>query len=284
MTLTVPDAGPCARHRCDACRVCQSGRCCRRDNPDYRLPKLGEWGGPIHAPLGAVVSDDNGDTVRCHACGASYKGIALHAWFIHDLTAGEYKAVFGIPFKTPISSTRTRARFSESAHENIQRGRIDLDAMRERSMVALTQEQQSENGERGNTRRAELRKARGLPPITRPPCSVCSIREALPHRQTCSDQCAEQARRRFREIRRCSRCQLDLPASDFDQKVDRTAPTGLKGYRPYCRDCGPPPGVSDAVRADIKRRRQQGVSARTLAREYGVSPTHVYRICRESNP
>lgn len=91
--LTIPTEGPCAGHKCDNCKICRSGRCCRRDNPDYKLPELGEWNGPIYGELGVLV--DDGQKVECHCCGEWFTKLGHHI-IIHDLTAEEYKSVFGL--------------------------------------------------------------------------------------------------------------------------------------------------------------------------------------------
>jgi hypothetical protein len=90
-----PDAAaPCLDHACDRCRGCQRGRCCRRDNPAYRLPDLGAWDGPIFGRLGFLERD--GERVQCHCCGEYWLAVGIHAWQRHDLTAEEYKAIFGL--------------------------------------------------------------------------------------------------------------------------------------------------------------------------------------------
>lgn len=109
--LTIPTEGCCAGHPCDNCPTCQKGRCCRRDNPDYRLPELGEWDGPIYGELG--VLNDDGEKVECHCCGEWYASVCVHAWHSHDLTADEYKSIFGLPLSrgavTPAQRSKLRA-------------------------------------------------------------------------------------------------------------------------------------------------------------------------------
>lgn len=101
-TLTIPDKGCCKGHPCDNCKTCQSGRCCRKDNPDYKLPELGEWDGPIYGKLG--VMNDDGEKVECHCCGAWVRGLAPHAWLAHNLLASEYRSIFGLGRRTALVS------------------------------------------------------------------------------------------------------------------------------------------------------------------------------------
>lgn len=89
------DSSPaCAEHLpCDECRTCAAGRCCRRDNPAYRLPALGSIT-PIHGDLG--VRNDDGARVECHVCGGWFLSVASHSWAAHDVTMAEYRAAFGL--------------------------------------------------------------------------------------------------------------------------------------------------------------------------------------------
>ena len=92
--------GDCAGHPCDLCPTCRAGRCCRRDRPGYSLPALGSWDGRIYGTLGVLRVDD--DTATCHACGEDFVYLAVHVWWKHDLTAREYKAIFGLKAKQPL--------------------------------------------------------------------------------------------------------------------------------------------------------------------------------------
>jgi hypothetical protein len=65
--LEIATAGPCRGQACDNCAVCRSGRCCRRDHPQYRLPAFGDWDGPIFGDWGRLTVED--DTAQCHCCG-----------------------------------------------------------------------------------------------------------------------------------------------------------------------------------------------------------------------
>jgi hypothetical protein len=98
-TLAIATSGPCAGHACDDCATCRRGQCCRRDHPDYQLPDLGEWDGPIHGQLGVLSVDEDGRLV-CHACSRAYRSLATHALAAHDLWADEYRAIFGLKATT----------------------------------------------------------------------------------------------------------------------------------------------------------------------------------------
>lgn len=91
--LFIPTEGPCAGHPCDNCWTCRQGRCCRRDNPDYRLPELGEWDGSIHGEIGVLA--DDGQKAQCHICGDFFDQVGKHI-VIHDVTPQEYRAIFGL--------------------------------------------------------------------------------------------------------------------------------------------------------------------------------------------
>ena len=60
------------------------------------LPALGEWDGPVHGELGVLVVEPDGDRVQCHARGAWFRFLANHVWRTHQLSADEYRAVFGL--------------------------------------------------------------------------------------------------------------------------------------------------------------------------------------------
>lgn len=107
MTLHIATEGCCEGHPCDNCKTCQAGRCCRRDNPDYKLPELGEWDGPIYGELG--VLNDDGEKVECHCCGEWYLNLATHVWRTHELTPAEYRSIFGLARKCALAGPAHRA-------------------------------------------------------------------------------------------------------------------------------------------------------------------------------
>lgn len=107
--------GPCAGHVCDNCAVCRRGRCCRRDQPAYQLPALGDWKEPIHGQFGVLATD--GEKVQCHICGRWYRSLATHARLVHDLYADEYKALFGLNVTTGLLGDATRALKADIARQ-----------------------------------------------------------------------------------------------------------------------------------------------------------------------
>ena len=62
----------CAGHLCDGCWRCRKGFCCRRDDPNWRRPQLGDWDGPIYGELGVLVAEEDGNRLVCHACGRAF--------------------------------------------------------------------------------------------------------------------------------------------------------------------------------------------------------------------
>lgn len=154
--LPIPDTGPCARHPCDACRTCQRGRCCRTDNPEYRLPKLGEWDGPIYGDLGAVARPD-GNHVECHACGELFTLVLAHAWKRHDLTGEEYRALFGLRLGDRLSGADYAELAAERTRERVKRGELRAGA----PLPRATPEQLSARAQRV----AERNRALGRPSL-----------------------------------------------------------------------------------------------------------------------
>lgn len=104
----------CADHACDNCKICASGRCCRTDNPNYKLPKLGDWEGTVYGELG-VFNNDVGGLAECHCCGKLFGHLGLHVWNAHDLTADEYRAIFGLRQATGL----TGANLLEKRRQNV---------------------------------------------------------------------------------------------------------------------------------------------------------------------
>lgn len=90
---------PCSPkgHECDFCKDCLAGRCCRKDDPGYRLPELGEIR-PYFGRLGVLT--DDGDKAECHVCGGWFGHLGGHAKRAHDLLPEEYKAAFGLNRRT----------------------------------------------------------------------------------------------------------------------------------------------------------------------------------------
>lgn len=130
------EGDPCRGHPCDGCRTCRSGRCCRRDNVNYRLPTLGEWDGPIYGELGVFRTD--GDKAECHVCGQWFGHLGGHVARAHDLTADEYRAIFGLRAKTKLigPSLREKRLQNQSHLERVRPTRS--------SLLDLTPEQRSQ--------------------------------------------------------------------------------------------------------------------------------------------
>lgn len=120
--LILATEGPCAGHLCDNCKICQRGRCCRKDDPDYTLPKLGEWDGPIYGELG--ILNDDGQRVECHCCGEWFRGLAAHIVHRHNLLADEYKAIFGLNKGQGLTSAATHEKISINAKTGSGIGRL----------------------------------------------------------------------------------------------------------------------------------------------------------------
>lgn len=96
---------PCNDHPCDLCRLCRGGRCCRGDDPQYELPTTGDWQ-PIFGEIGVI--NEVGDRQECHACGLWFESLGRHGWLAHDLTAAEYRALFGLKWGQALAGQRVR--------------------------------------------------------------------------------------------------------------------------------------------------------------------------------
>lgn len=115
--LFIPTDGPCAGHPCDNCGTCKRGHCCRRDNPDYKLPSLGEWDEPIHGELGVLTVED--DLLQCHCCGEFYSALQTHVFWKHDLTADEYRSIFGLNRNTGLWSQSLKDKIGKANQKRI---------------------------------------------------------------------------------------------------------------------------------------------------------------------
>lgn len=143
--LEMATGGPCAGHLCDNCRICLKGHCCRRDNPDYRLPKIGEWDGPIHGEIGVLVHEAG--KVQCHACGEWFGLLAPHIFWNHDLTNQEYRAIFGLHPRRPLCgelfSEATRQRNAQHPDQVMRFAQAGKQALQQ-----ITPEQRRDRAER----------------------------------------------------------------------------------------------------------------------------------------
>lgn len=155
--LPVPAQGVCAGHPCDDCRTCRIGHCCRHDNPDYSLPKLGDWTAPTYVPLGEVRSSD-GVTLDCHICGEAYHSVGLHAFMTHDVTANEYRVLFGLSRSTSLFGPEYQDRQRERVRREIAEGRRD--DWRGNGRYESTREQLSQYASAAHERERQVGKRR----------------------------------------------------------------------------------------------------------------------------
>lgn len=111
-------ANPCVPkgHDCDGCRDCLKGRCCRKDNPGYRLPKMGEIQ-PYVGTLGVLA--DDGELAQCHVCGEWFGRVSTHARNQHDLLPSEYRAAFGLNAQTGLIGPKLRNWMSENGANHL---------------------------------------------------------------------------------------------------------------------------------------------------------------------
>lgn len=162
MTLRWSRDDCCSGHECDRCVLCLRGRCCRVDDPDYALPKMGEWQ-PVHGALGVITATDT--RIQCHACGAWYRTLTQHAWAAHDLTSREYRALFGLPashsMTSPASSRKLRSA-SDRSPEVIE--------WRRAGMPPMLPEQRAQFAEKHRLKMRDLMRARRARQCTHPGC------------------------------------------------------------------------------------------------------------------
>ena len=223
---------PCHDHWCDDCPTCQKGRCCRKDNPDYKLPELGDWDGPIFGRLGVLA--DDGTRVECHVCGRYYHSLAHHVIQSHYLLPEEYRAIFGLnrstaligpafkerkhiiggylsslPHRHPNEYTtveqrsynmkgrhwRLEARISPANRESYRRGRLKAGpkiSATKKADPAVAQRMRRYNQKRSL---AAGRNADGTRWCVCVMCGTRFLTKNRPGRRTCSDQCKLERRR-----------------------------------------------------------------------------------------
>ncbi len=196
----------CSSHWCDQCKTCERGRCCRNDDPQHRLPEVGEIT-PFYGDLG--VRSDWGDRVECHVCGDWYISVGSHSWIAHDLTAAEYKAAFGLTNKGLISEDY-RGRMS-AARKVTSKGRVLLGRptaeQRRHSRRSLEGANVSREIARKHLARmprspelmAKINASRHKNAMVTLNCVVCEVTfEKIWHRRTktCSETCRRESSRR----------------------------------------------------------------------------------------
>jgi hypothetical protein len=59
-----------------------------------------------------------GDKVQCHICGKTFRGLSNHVPQAHGMTAGEYRAEFGLPRTLGLVSDELHRKRSDSSHLN----------------------------------------------------------------------------------------------------------------------------------------------------------------------
>lgn len=208
-----PD-GCCAGHGCDGCHTCRGwpptsrgkgrpGRCCRQDNPHYRLPNEGEWDGQVYGQIG--VRNIVGDEMECHACGLFFRAVGPHAWQAHNLMTAEYRAIFGLTRKRGLMSDERREAYSQRAYQKWTDGVMDAVDTRRLSAAITPEQWEDRRSNRRSRMRTEERRAltgespsgsaRGGPGVSRgrgipkSPDHRAMIAEAQRHRQRDPDHC-----------------------------------------------------------------------------------------------
>jgi len=152
---------PCAGHDCDHCPRCDKGRCCRSDNANYQLPAEGSWQ-PVYGEVGKRNTD--GVKMECHACGRWYPWVGKHAAEAHDITAREYRAMFGLN-GVGLSGEALLAKRQRIAHDLYDAGIIGQNAMPQQTPEQVAARMPV--GAEGRTRRLQALRAVGSTPAKR---------------------------------------------------------------------------------------------------------------------
>lgn len=113
------DGNCCAGHPCDGCRTCGRGRCCRKDNPVYRLPDPGSWSESIYGAPGELTEIGGG--MQCHICGDLFDNLGSHADLAHDVTPHEYRAYFGLKRTAPLRSEALLRKHADAYRAQVRR-------------------------------------------------------------------------------------------------------------------------------------------------------------------
>lgn len=209
--LSMATTGACEGHLCDNCKMCRSGTCCGRDHPDYRLPELGDWDGPVYGELGVLAGD--GGQVECHCCGEWFESLVSHIRR-HNLLTREYKAIFGLSMSTPLISTELSGELREKMSDILDRVRPSGSSienmvtpeqrhMNSKKPFSIQARKRLSDANRG--RRVSLQMRQHLSEVltgrhydvhTEPnqhPCAICGelyfvIRSRVEHSATCSNK------------------------------------------------------------------------------------------------
>jgi hypothetical protein len=78
-----------------------------------------------------LISVPNGERLICHACGGEYEFLGGHVGQAHDLTATEYRSIFGLKASTGLTVPRLKVVHS-------QLGQQAVELMRERGTLGTT--------------------------------------------------------------------------------------------------------------------------------------------------
>ncbi len=113
------------------------------------LPEPGDWDGPVFGRLGVLATD--GQRVECHACGRWFHHLGHHVRQTHNLTADEYRALFGLNVRTGLVGPDLAAGMRARAVRLKPYHALGADVLR-----SFTPEQMSAY-QRGRSRRLETR-------------------------------------------------------------------------------------------------------------------------------
>jgi hypothetical protein len=147
--------------------------------------------------IGVLI--DDGAKVECHVCGAWFRGLGNHVWGAHDLTADEYRAIFGLAWDTGLVGPMLR--------ESISRRAIARQAWLNIPQIEWTSEQRRYWRKRQSlAAEAKARMAAGTRArVTRYACVICGELftrvDRGAHVKTCSDVCSIELRARVNRRR-----------------------------------------------------------------------------------
>lgn len=104
---------------------------------------------------GMLEYTDSGEHVMCHECGEEKRALGTHAWYVHGITAAEYRRRHGLSTGTGLAAPVTASRFGEL-------GRSDqaLAALAAYRDPARARRANTAEG-RGRAERVEVRRATG---------------------------------------------------------------------------------------------------------------------------
>lgn|GEM_PF-6366494 len=74
---------------------------------------MGDWDGPLFGQLGVLHLEDG--KIECHCCGRWYRFLATHVWRTHEISADEYRALFGLTARHGLVSPDMSERLRRTA-------------------------------------------------------------------------------------------------------------------------------------------------------------------------